>query len=207
MVPALLLPLLLAAQPKAEEPTLPAAWYGTWTGTLTITRDKDDPEQIPMALEVRPLDGGRYTFRITYGEGPKKQVRDYELVPKAGKPGRFEIDERNGIRIDARLTGGALDTLFQVGDSLIRSRYERTRDGLRVEITAFAVRDPLVTKPEKGGSEVRSFRVVSVQTAATPAPPVPGRAALPTGRPADWSGTSAGRGPPAVPVAWSRSSP
>lgn len=165
-MPVLLLTLAFAAQPLADDPPLPLVWHGTWSGTLTITREKAEPEEIPMVLEIQPIaDGTRYTFRITYGDGAKKQVRDYELVPKMGKPGRFEIDEKNGIRIEAKLTGDTIATLFQVGDSLIQSRYRWTKEGLRVEITAFAVREPLVTKPEKGGAEVRSFRVVSVQVA------------------------------------------
>lgn len=166
MVLSLILIGLAGTPTAAEELPLPAAWHGTWAGTLSITRDKAEAEDIPMRLEVGPTDdAGRYTFRLTYGEGAKKQVRDYLLNAKAGKPGRFEIDERNGIRLDATLTGARLDTLFQVGDSLVQTRYELTKSGMKVEITAYSVREPLSTKPEKGGAEVRSYRVVGVQSA------------------------------------------
>jgi hypothetical protein len=164
MIPAALVVSLALAQPP--EPTqLPPAWYGTWAGTLTVTPEKGDPRTVPMALEIAPIpDTNRYTFRLTYGpEGTRP--RDYELVPKKDKPGRFEIDEKNGIRLDAKLTGDTLHATFQVGDTLIQSRYERVGDVLKVEMTACTVKDPTVTKPTGSGAEVKSFAVVSVQTA------------------------------------------
>ena len=147
----LILAALAAAQP-ADPPALPAGWVGKWTGTLTITRDTGDLQELPMTLEVRPLaDAGRYTWRLVY-DGEKKQSRDYELVAKPGKPGRFEIDEKNGIRLGARLAGPTLYTLFQIPDAMIHSRYELAGNVLRVEMTAYATRDPLATKPTAGGA-------------------------------------------------------
>lgn len=164
MTGVLIVAALAAAQP-ADPPALPAGWVGKWAGTLTINRDTGDPQELPMSLEVRPLaDGSRYTWRIVY-DGEKKQTRDYELVVKPGKPGRFEIDEKNGIRLGARLVGTTLYALFQVGDAMIQSRYELTGDVLRVEMTAYTTRDPLATKPIAGGGEVKSPQLLSVQTA------------------------------------------
>src|SRR5437868_3063377 len=165
MTPAFLLSVVLA-QPPAAEPALPPLWYGTWAGTLKILPEKGDPQEVPMSLEVGPLgDTGRYTFRIAYGPPDTARVRDYELVPKKARPGRFEIDEKNGIRLEARLAGNTLFAAFQVGDTLIQSRYERAGDVLRVEMTAYAVKDPTTTKPTGGGAEVKAFHLVSVQTA------------------------------------------
>jgi hypothetical protein len=157
-----------AAQPPKAEPAgvLPALWYGKWAGTLVITRDGADPQEVPMALEVRPLaDGARYTWRLHYAAAAKKQDRDYELVPKPGKPGRFEIDEKNGIRLEAKLVGGVLYSQFQVGEAVIHSRYERVGEVLKVEMTAYTSRDALATKPTGGGADVRSLQLLSVQLA------------------------------------------
>ena len=165
MTGVLIVAALTAGQP-ADPPALPAGWVGKWAGTLTITTDKGDPQELPMTLEVRPLaDGGRYTWRLVYGEGEKKQTRDYELVAKAGKPNRFEIDEKNGIRLGARLMGNTLYALFQVGEAVIHSRYEQAGDVLRVEMTAYTTRDPLATKPAGGGAEVKSPQLLSAQSA------------------------------------------
>jgi hypothetical protein len=165
MTSVLIVAALTTAQP-ADPPALPAGWVGKWAGTLTITTDKGDPQELPMTLEVRPLaDGGRYTWRLVYGDGEKRQTRDYELVAKPGKPGRFEIDEKNGIRLGARLVGTTLFALFQVGEAVIQSRYEQASEVLRVEMTAYTTRDPLATKPTAGGAEVKSPQLLSVQTA------------------------------------------
>lgn len=168
MIPAVVFAVAFApAQPPKPEPALPATWHGSWAGTLTITPDKGKPQEVFMGMDIRPVnDGAKYTFRITYGEGDKKQVRDYELVPKKDDPGRFEVDEKNGIRLETRLTGATLHSLFQVGDTLIQSRYERVGDVLQVEMTAYAGKDPLVTKADGTKAEVKSHRVLSVQTAA-----------------------------------------
>lgn len=164
MTGVLILAALTAVQP-ADPPALPAGWVGKWAGTLTITRDADDPREVPMSLEVRPRpEAGRYTWRLVY-DGEKKQTRDYELVAKPGKPGRFEIDEKNGIRLSARLVGTTLYAQFQVGEALIHSRYEQAGDVLRVEMTAYTTREPLATKPTAGGAEVKSPQCLSVQTA------------------------------------------
>jgi hypothetical protein len=165
MTGVLIVAVLTAAQPT-DPPALPAGWVGKWAGTLTITTDKGDPQEMPMTLEVRPLaDGGRYTWRLVYGDGEGKKTRDYELVVKPGKPGRFEIDERNGVRLGARLVGNTLYALFQVGEAMIHSRYEQAGEVLRVEMTAYTTRDPLATKPAGGGAEVKSPQMLSVQTA------------------------------------------
>lgn len=163
MIQALLLACAFAQPPEAEP--LPPHWFGIWTGTLTVTSEKGERQDLPMSLTIEPLrETGRYTFRLAYGpEGSK--LRDYELVPKKDRPGGFEIDEKNGIRLEARLTGVTLHATFQVGDTLIYSRYERIGDGLRVEMTAVSLKEPTTTKPTGGGAEVKSFPVVSVQTA------------------------------------------
>jgi len=164
MTGVLIVAALTAGQPT-DPPALPAGWVGKWVGTLTITTDKGDPQELPMSLEVRPLADGRYTWRLVYGEGEKRQTRDYELVAKAGKPGRFEIDEKNGIRLGARLIGNTLYAIFQVGEAVIHSRYEQAGDVLRVEMTAYTTRDPLATKPTAGGAEVKSPQLLSAQSA------------------------------------------
>lgn len=162
---ALMLTVLLV-QPPAVEPMLSPDWFGVWAGTLRITPEKGEPRETTMTLEITPIGvTGRFVFRITYGLGDAAQVRDYELVPKKDKPGRFEIDEKNGIKLDARLTGGTLYSAFQVGDVLIQSKYERVGDVLQVEMVALGMKDGKTTKPTGGGAEVKSFPVVTVQTA------------------------------------------
>jgi len=152
------------AQPVESVP-LPPHWFGLWSGTLRVMPEKGGGQELPMSLEIVPIrESGRYTFRLNYGPDGSK-LRDYELVPKKDRPGRFEIDEKNGIRLEARLTGDTLHATFQVGETIIQSRYERVGDLLRVEMTAVSLKDTTTTKPTAGGAEVKSFQVISVQTA------------------------------------------
>jgi hypothetical protein len=158
---------LAAATPPPKIPPLSPlrfGWVGKWTGTLVITPADGEPKSIAMELELAPLSGDKYTWRLVYDDAGKRQVREYELVPKPDKPGRFEIDEKNGIRLGVTLTGNTLFSLFQVGESLIQSRYELAGDVLKVEMTAYSTKDPLSTKAG-GGVEVKSPRLMSVQRA------------------------------------------
>lgn len=148
-----LVALILAAPPE-----LPAAWHGTWAGTMLNTPADGKPTEVPMGLTVRPLAGGRLTWAITYGDGDKKQVRGYELVP-GDKPGRFVVDEKNGITLPARLAGDTLHLLFKVGDSHLVTRYQRAGDAIRFELVAFA------PDPAAGGTGVTAFQAKTVQTA------------------------------------------
>src|SRR5207248_8500089 len=132
---------LAVAQPP--KPALPAGWVGKWTGTLVVVPFGAERKSIGMELELAPLPGDKYAWRLVYDDAGKRQVREYELVPKADAPGRFEIDEKNGIRLGVTLSGNTLFSLFQVGEALIQSRYELSGDVLKVEMTAYSTKDPL----------------------------------------------------------------
>lgn len=158
-------PLVLAvlfAQPKAEP--LPADWHGTWAGTLVVSGAKS--LEVPMTLSIKPLDGGRVTWTVVRGEGDKKQELPYELVPVPGKPGQFEIDEKNGIRLSCRLSGDRLYELFKVGDQYIHAQHHRDGDVIRYELTSHSAKEPLATKPTgRGDIDVTAFEPLSTQYA------------------------------------------
>jgi hypothetical protein len=164
-----------------DKPTpLPDAFLGRWQGTLRISPVEDKTGNtpppkggdVPMELHIEPLaDGKGHTWRIIYNTGPRREVRDYVLLPNAKQPNSFVIDERNGMLIDARLVGQGLFTQFKLQDarktqeSLILARYERRGDALEVEILAFDVKSPRVTKDSQGKYEVASYVLQVVQRA------------------------------------------
>lgn len=140
---------------------LPAGWHGTWVGTLVVTGSSDKVSEVGVVLKVEPIKGtDEVTWVVTYGEGEKKLVKDYKLVPAAGKPGRFRIDERNGIVLDARLVNGVLDSHFEVGDSWLTTRYELRDGAMRFEVTSAK---PAVEKT--GDGKVQGYAVETVQAA------------------------------------------
>jgi hypothetical protein len=150
--------VLPAAQPTSP---LPPEWLGTWTGKLAISSAADKQSEVAVALKIEPIKGTReLTWAITYGEGARAMVRDYKLVPDGDKPGRFKIDERNGIALDARLVNGVMYSQFKVGDAMLTARYELRGDTLRFEITsAKAVAD------NTGKGSVQGFAVDVIQAA------------------------------------------
>lgn len=150
--------LALAVLTLAAPPSLPPAWHGAWAGTLHVTPAAGEPTTVAMSLVVKPLAGGRLTWTLTYGDGDKKDIRRYELVP-GDKPGRFVIDEKNGITLPARLTGDTLVGLFQVGDRHLHTRHHLTGGVIRYELTTFA------PDPTAGGPGVTAYRPAAVQTA------------------------------------------
>lgn len=154
---ALALALCFAAD---EKPALPAAWHGDWRGTLAITAATGKFTEVPMGLKIEPLEAARgYKWAITYGAGAKAQVRDYKLVPDGDKPGRFKIDERNGIVLSARLVGDTVFSTFEVEGALLSARYELRGDALLFEIVSNK-------KGEKtGDGKVQDFTAEVVQRA------------------------------------------
>jgi len=154
-----------ADRPPAEKITpLPAVWDGVWKGVCQLeTADGKKPQEVPMELHVGDLAGGKKTWKIVYGSGERRQTRPYELAPVAGKPGRFVIDEKNGLLIDYQLLGDRLYGAFTIGDSVVMARFERQGDGLHVELSVFTTADPRKTKLTGGKSEVASYRLTTVQ--------------------------------------------
>lgn len=151
-------PLLLAALALgADKPALPVDWHGTWAGTMVMTSPADKRTEVPVVMEIGPAkDGKGFTWKTTYGD--KQVVKDYVLVPDADKPGRFIIDEKNGIGLAARLVDGVLYSTFEVGGAVLTARYELREKGLRFEITS--------AKPAKektGDGKVQDYPVDVVQ--------------------------------------------
>lgn len=158
MIPTALLTVCLSA----GEPALPANWHGTWAGTLTVNALNPKTQTVPVTLEIAPdKDGPGFVWKTTYGDA-RKTVKDYRLIP--GKtPGTFTLDEKNGIVLEERLAGNVLTSTFEVGGTLLVSRYELTADAIKLEILSFG------KATETGGKDgvpvVKNLPLVGVQTA------------------------------------------
>jgi hypothetical protein len=166
MLPTLLFSILLS--PSADATPLSKDWHGTWAGTLKIGSGPK-AQEVPMSLEIQPIDGGKATWTIQYGKpgDDKASTRKYEIVPTAGKPGRFEIDEKNGIRITAKLTadGTSLASLFRVGGQFLQTKYTLKENTLCFELMSYNTEGALKTSPAGSQTEVEAFELTAVQTA------------------------------------------
>ncbi|MCP3858961.1 MAG: hypothetical protein GY704_04860, partial [Phycisphaeraceae bacterium] len=112
-----------------EKPAFPASWIGRWKGAARSAIRGAPDREFTMELHVAPIpDRDAHTWTIVYGEGERRRVRAYEIVPVDAAAGHFRIDEKTSILIDAYLLGDALHSRFDVQNSSIDVRYVM-RDG------------------------------------------------------------------------------
>lgn len=114
----------------------PADWVGRWEGILQVFPASGPQHSVRMRLDVEPLSGPVYRWRIRYAEGEAGQDRDYRLEVTDVETGAFVIDEQNGIVLPGRLVGGAMVQRFRVKGSDLLAVYRR--DGAALRFTLFA---------------------------------------------------------------------
>lgn len=154
--------------PAVDRPSLPKGFpqshFGTWEGTLQITSPGRRPPQTQgMRLIIDSLRGqpGRYSFQIQYGQQP---VRAYELVAVDAGNGKYQIDEKDGIVLDASKIGDQLTSQFSVGTNLITTTYTFLAEPDRVGFALFfAEATPRTTGP--AASPVLTYPIRSRQLA------------------------------------------
>lgn len=127
---------VIVPQPVPNPPqslTFPDDWLGSWQGSLAIYRLTGKTMEVPMQLDFAPLEGGRYTWRITYADSPP---REYELYADT-LSGRYWIDERNSIELVNHQLGQILVSRFEVEGQLLLVKYElRNPNELAFEVMA-----------------------------------------------------------------------
>lgn len=187
ILPALLvlgLPGWVAADEK-DHPGLPAEWHGVWKGKRTnVVKIGGPAEESVMELHIRPIEGKAYTWRIIYGEGEKREVKDYVLKRGEKGPNHFVVDEQNGFLLDCWLVGGTLYNLIRarnpsVGkvpeeyrdkvnlDRLGHFRFELRGTTMMFDHSAFAVASPRATevKGKYATGHVDAYTLDQVMTA------------------------------------------
>lgn len=167
--PASPAPTTLPSTPPATRPAtpLPSLWHGHYVGTVELLRPgrgaTSDPVHMELLITPRPDDPLKVGWTIIYGTGDARQERPYELASVPGYTNRFLMDEKNGIFIDHALLGTSLVSQFRVGTTLLMSRFERTDDGIFVEIHSFQTTPSRVSQPEGANFDVESYPSTTVQ--------------------------------------------
>ncbi len=100
----------------------PAAWTGTWRGTLVNLPPRPGATAVDVTLEIGPFpsaDGACSAWRTTYSDqGVVRQVKDYRLCRGTGPDDLF-VDEGDGIKLTARLLGDVLVSPFKYDTTLL----------------------------------------------------------------------------------------
>lgn len=147
-----------------EPPRLPDAWLAGWVGRATTTTADGKTLEYPMELHVKRQDAsGDYMWRMFYGQGAGRVLRDYRLVPVAGRAADFLLDEQNGIRLDCHLHESVLFCQFEAGDSLVHLRFEIAGSELVVEMVTYSTEGARAQPVNDGKDAITSFSFRSVQ--------------------------------------------
>ncbi len=132
----LVLLLLITVTAHAQTP-FPKSHLGVWQGTLQITPvGNPNPQEVPMRLVLDSIRGvsNRFTFTIQYGQ---QSPRLYELVTVDAATGKYQIDEKDGIVLDASKIGDQLATQFSVENNLITTIYTFLTNPERIGFTLY----------------------------------------------------------------------
>lgn len=139
----------------------PSRWEGRWEGTLRIVFPTVRPREVPMALEILPLDSTNWHWRLVYNVRGEEDLRDYLLQPVKPKQGRWQIDEKNGIVLGARLIGRTLFSLFEVDNQMLLARYSLEDDHIRFEIVGSSLEPNLTGPPQAESPQIEAIPQVN----------------------------------------------
>jgi len=138
---------------------------GYWKGELEIFRDTGLVQQIPMAILIEEtLDNEMYIWEITYNPGKEEDKRPYLLIVKNKERGHYQVDEDNGIILDAFLLDNKLFSTFEVGKSMLTTVNTFIGDEMVFEVIAGSA-DPINTTGDMKVGEHSIPPVYSFSTA------------------------------------------
>jgi len=147
----------------------PKSWEGNYKGELQIFGVDSVKMKLPMKLDILQKSDSVYQFKISYDFKGKVDMRDYELKIVDAKSGKYVIDEKNTIEIDAYYKMGMLTSFFEVTDSYIISTYTKMKETIIFEIISADGKNPTSSGNSKFEAEdipeVKSYLVNGRQKA------------------------------------------
>ncbi|MCF8247612.1 MAG: hypothetical protein K9J37_14845 [Saprospiraceae bacterium] len=149
----------------------PAAWSGNWSGKLEIFNATGKLQELPMELQIWEQDTvpETYSFIIIYGEDKVAGKRDYQLITMDSAKGRYLMDEKNSIKMEAYYLNGKLVQWFEVEGTMLYTTTELVGEELLWEIISGSSTPVSTTGNETVDGEeippVRTFPVGAMQRA------------------------------------------
>jgi hypothetical protein len=147
-------------------------WFGAWKGELTMYSNKNpnhtQATKIQMELNILSTDTiDRYRFVMVYKNGDKTDARDYRLQAIDVAKGYYQMDELNGILIEAYFLGNTLSTFYEVENAILAVNYTLEGDSLFFEVISTDKRTEKLSGniPEKEIPLVKSYKTVNYQVA------------------------------------------
>lgn len=129
--------------------TTPAQWIGQWQGELEIYNYRQaQPEKVNMQMNITAINDSTWHWVTYYTEDERIiSEKNYQLVTIDANAGLYQVDELNGIKLQAQMLGSRLITYFEVGNNLLTICYFTRQNQLFFEVN-FANNK---TKLETGG--------------------------------------------------------
>lgn len=108
----------------------PRDWAGTWKGECRLTPAYQGVSSFPASLTVALTDKADVLRWTLIYETSPRDVRNYELIAVDAAAGRYTVDEKNGLFLDAAYSDGVLYVPFTIGELLITATYAVGDDGV-----------------------------------------------------------------------------
>lgn len=153
--------LLLVGGKALIAQVFPEDFLGSYYGTLSISSDTREMQEIPMEFHLTATDTlNRFSYTLVYADQP----RNYYLIAIDKEKGHYQVDENNGIILDTRFSHNTLFSFFEVDDNFLSSRLAFRGDSLHFEILF----TPMSKKVETGEDmevKVYAYPITTIQTA------------------------------------------
>ncbi len=129
----LLLIVSISGVLTAQSVNFPDDFLGTYAGKLQIFGAKI--QEIDMKFELQKTDtAGKYIYTLIYIAPNRTDERKYFLIEKDKTKGFYQVDEDNGILLNARFVGNSLISIFEVEGNVIYSCFKFENQNLTFEI-------------------------------------------------------------------------
>lgn len=143
----------------------PDNFLGIYKGTLNIESQRGK-QNFPMEFHLLKTDTlDRYRYVLVYGEGEKKQVRNYHMIVKDNEKGEYVIDENNGIILTDKRFGNTLYSLFEVNENLLTTFVTFEEDQVIWEITFAPKKEQEVSYATEDSTKVIAYPIKTRQRA------------------------------------------
>lgn len=142
-------------------------WIGLWKGELVVLHEAgtDKMSSVHMQLHISKTDSANIlNWGIIYRDSTK-DYRKYLLRIVDKSKGKYLIDERDGILLEANLFESTLVSRFEVTGTLLEVSYKLDDDKIVFEVTTSQLKPTSTTKSTVDQVEVNSYTVTNIQRA------------------------------------------
>lgn len=116
--------------------SFPEQWLGKWQGEVSIYSLKQEVlQRVKMSMDIQTLTDTTWQWQtIYYAEDSIVSEKNYRLVTIDAAAGLYQVDELNGIQLQAQMLGNRLITFFEVGNNLLTITYFMHQNQLHFEV-------------------------------------------------------------------------